>query len=173
MIDQDSIGLFLNQPSAETFSALFRMLAPRLIGYFRVRGCDVSLAEDLTQEVMLSVYRQSKTLREKDLFLPWLFKIARNALLQHVRQQGRQVPTTKLDARRHDPGVPADDLALRSRFLEWMEWLQPEEREILTLRYVEGLEYHEIAASLGIPLGTVQWRIFNCKKKLAGRFGQE
>ncbi len=172
MTEQDAIQSFLAEPSEETFSALFRFIAPRIIGYFRVRGCDVSLAEDLTQEVMLAVYRQSKTLREKEFFLPWLFKIARNALLQHVRREGRQIPTTELDIRRHDPGVPADDLVVRSRFAEWMEWLQPDEREVLMLRYVEGLEYHEIASALGIPLGTVQWRIFNCKKKLAARFGK-
>ena len=41
------------------------------------------------------------------------------------------------------------------------------EREALTLRFIEEWEYHEIAAAKAIPIGTVQWRVFNAKKKLA------
>ena len=41
----------------------------------------------------------------------------------------------------------------------------------MMLRYIEGLEYHEIAAVLDLPIGTVQWKIHNSKKKLAARFG--
>jgi DNA-directed RNA polymerase specialized sigma24 family protein len=41
------------------------------------------------------------------------------------------------------------------------------EREVMTLRFIEQWEYHEIAAAHDIPIGTVQWRVFNVKKKLA------
>jgi DNA-directed RNA polymerase specialized sigma24 family protein len=52
-------------------------------------------------------------------------------------------------------------------FTDWMEFLEPREKEALTLRFVEEWEYHEIAAAQNIPIGTVQWRVFNAKKKLA------
>ena len=48
-----------------------------------------------------------------------------------------------------------------------MAFLELREREALTLRFVEEWEYHEIAAAKNIPIGTVQWRVFNAKKKLA------
>jgi len=48
-----------------------------------------------------------------------------------------------------------------------MAFLESSEREALTLRFVEEWEYHEIAAAKNIPIGTVQWRVFNAKKKLA------
>jgi hypothetical protein len=48
-----------------------------------------------------------------------------------------------------------------------MAYLESREREALTLRFVEQWEYHEIAAAKNIPIGTVQWRVFNAKKKLA------
>jgi DNA-directed RNA polymerase specialized sigma24 family protein len=48
-----------------------------------------------------------------------------------------------------------------------MSFLESREREALTLRFVEEWEYHEIAAAKAIPIGTVQWRVFNAKKKLA------
>ena len=65
----------------------------------------------------------------------------------------------------------APDLVLRSQFAEWMAWLTPEEREIMTLRYVDELQHHEIAEVLDMPVGTVQWKIFHIKRKLAAKFG--
>jgi DNA-directed RNA polymerase specialized sigma24 family protein len=50
-----------------------------------------------------------------------------------------------------------------------MTLLESNKREALTLRYVEGWEYHEIAAAKAIPIGTVQWRVFNARKRLATR----
>jgi DNA-directed RNA polymerase specialized sigma24 family protein len=54
-----------------------------------------------------------------------------------------------------------------SEFRDWMKFLDAQERETMTLRFVEQWEYHEIAAARAIPIGTVQWRVFNSKKKLA------
>ena len=48
-----------------------------------------------------------------------------------------------------------------------MAFLDSREREVMTLRFIEQWEYHEIAAAHAIPIGTVQWRVFNAKKKLA------
>jgi DNA-directed RNA polymerase specialized sigma24 family protein len=48
-----------------------------------------------------------------------------------------------------------------------MAFLDSHEREAMKLRFIEQWEYHEIAAAHSIPIGTVQWRVFNAKKKLA------
>jgi DNA-directed RNA polymerase specialized sigma24 family protein len=48
-----------------------------------------------------------------------------------------------------------------------MSFLDSHEREVMKLRFVEHWEYHEIATAQSIPIGTVQWRVFNAKKKLA------
>jgi len=48
-----------------------------------------------------------------------------------------------------------------------MAFLDSREREVMSLRFIEQWEYHEIAAVQAIPIGTVQWRVFNAKKKLA------
>jgi RNA polymerase sigma factor (sigma-70 family) len=169
--EREAVETYLRAPSEEAYCSLFRTIAPQLVCYFRTRGCGLDLAEDLTQDVMLAVHRQSHTLRKIELFRPWLFKIARNALLQHIRVQGRQVETTELDARSQELGAPAGDPLASARFSEWMASLNREERQLMLLRYVEGLEYHEIAAVLEVPLGTVQWRIFHTKRKLAAQFG--
>jgi DNA-directed RNA polymerase specialized sigma24 family protein len=66
-----------------------------------------------------------------------------------------------LPAPNRNPFAPA------SEFSEWMKFLDPQERETMALRFIEEWEYHEIAAAQAIPIGTVQWRVFNSKKKLA------
>lgn len=166
-----AIAKFLSGTSQESFHELFSAFAPRMIGYFRARGLGTGAAEDLTQEVMWSVYRQAGALRQKESFRPWLYRIARNALLRHVRDTGRRISTVALEAGMEVAYDGAPDLLLRSQFAEWMEWLEPEERQIMILRYVDELEYHEIAEVLNLPVGTVQWKIFHTKRKLAAQFG--
>ena len=161
---------FLNRPDQESFAALFHILAPQLKAFFRARSRDLALAEDLVQDVMLTVYRKSGQVRDRTSFRGWIFKIARNALCRHYDRLTREVETVdfadvdnRLAASVHEPaGTPAFE------FRDWMAFLDAQERELMTLRFVEQWEYHEIAAARGTPIGTVQWRIFNSKRKLAG-----
>ena len=160
---------FLDSPNEDSFCALFKTFTPQLVAFFRARNCELALAEDLAQEVMLIVYRKAAQLRDRTLFRAWLFKIARNALCRHYGKQSREVETVDLAdvadrsiAASHKPtGTPAFE------FLHWMALLDSREREVMTLRFIEQWEYHEIAAAQAIPIGTVQWKVFNAKKKLA------
>jgi len=160
---------FLNAPSEDSFSDLFNTFSPQLVAFFRARNCELALAEDLAQEVMLSVYRKAAQIRDRTLFRAWLFKIARNALCRHYGKRTREVETVdltdvsdRLAAASPEPaGTPAFE------FLHWMAFLDSREREVMRLRFIEEWEYHEIAAAHAIPIGTVQWRVFNAKKKLA------
>jgi hypothetical protein len=93
-----ALEAFVACPDEERFAVLFRLLAPQLLVYFRARGCEAGVAEDLTQEVMLTLFRKVDGLRDRDLFRPWLFRIAKNALLQHLRKQGQRVETVALAA---------------------------------------------------------------------------
>lgn len=159
---------FMSAAGEETFTALFRVFAPQLAAFFRRLGVEPGIAEDLTQEVMFTVYRRAGQIRERRLFRAWLFRVARNAACRHFVQRTRQVPTVEL-ANLHEL-VAARNLSSGGagfEFDDWMKFLEPIERETMTLRFVEGWEYHEIAAAKGVPIGTVQWRVFNSKKKLA------
>jgi RNA polymerase sigma-70 factor (ECF subfamily) len=160
---------FLEAPNENSFSDLFNIITPQLIAFFRARNCELALAEDLAQEVMLIVHRKAAQIRDRTLFRAWLFKIARNALCRHYGKQTREVDTVdladvtdRLVAASHKPAAtPAFE------FQHWMAFLDSREREVMKLRFIEQWEYHEIAAAQAIPIGTVQWRVFNAKKKLA------
>jgi len=160
---------FLDTRNDDSFTNLFNLFTPQLVAFFRARGCERDLAEDLAQEVMLIVYGKAEQIRDRTLFRAWLFKIARNALCRHYGKQTREVETVdladvpdRLVAAIHKPaGTPAFE------FLHWMAFLDTREREVMRLRFIEQWEYHEIATAHAIPIGTVQWRVFNAKKKLA------
>lgn len=163
------IERFLESPNEESFADLFRVFTPQLVAFFRSRGCEVALSEDLTQEVMLTVYRKAAQVRDRSLFRAWLFKIARNILCREYGRKSREVETVDLAnvagslvaSSNKPPGTCGFE------FHDWMAFLESSEREALTLRFIEAWEYHEIAAAKNIPIGTVQWRVFNAKKKLA------
>src|ERR1700754_1090765 len=87
---------FFDFPNERSFADLFRVFRPQLLAFFRTRGCETGLAEDLAQEVMLTVHLKASQLRERKLFRAWLFKIARNALTHHYRKQAAKMQTVDL-----------------------------------------------------------------------------
>ena len=166
--DREVIDEFLGSPSEQSFERLFHAFTPQLVAFFRSRRCDLSLAEDLAQEVMIVVYRKAGQLRDRRSFRGWLFRIAVNVLCVHYSaKKAHQAEIVALETitdhvNTHQPGgAPAFE------FLRWMQFLDSREREVMKLRFIEDWEYHEIAAAHDVPIGTVQWRVFNAKKKLA------
>jgi RNA polymerase sigma-70 factor (ECF subfamily) len=164
------IARFLDEPRDESFTGLYELFTPRLVAFYRARNCDPGLSEDLAQLVMLTVYRKASQIRDRALFRAWLFRIAHNALCRHYGKQAREVETVyvedsidRLASMSAELGPPAFE------FTHWMGFLNPREREVMTLRFVEQWEYHEIASAKDMPIGTVQWIVFSAKKKLAPR----
>jgi RNA polymerase sigma-70 factor, ECF subfamily len=159
---------FLEVRSDESFAALFKIFTPQLVAFFRARGCEAA-AEDLAQEVMLTVHRKADQIRDRALFRAWVFTIARNALCRHWGRRSREVETVDLAevperlvaSAKQPAGTPAFE------FHRWMSFLDSQEGEALKLRFIDECEYHEIAEVQTIPIGTAQWRVYNAKKKLA------
>jgi len=159
---------FLAAPSEASFERVCEWLAPRLMRFFRTRGCDNSTSEELTQDVLFTVYRQSDTIRDRQMFRPWVYTVARNCLLQNVRRAKRRVQLIGVesgDLQDLDAVLPAPPVS--HSFAELIGDLGRDEQEALTLRYVDELEYGEISSILKIPVGTAKWRVFNAKLKLA------
>ena len=170
MDEKKYLAEFLLQQSEEAFCALFEAVYARVRRYFLLRGLDAMTAEDLAQNVLVTVYRRANEIREPELFFGWLFAVARNELLRHVRQAQRQAGTVEYEPLSEAlaeqlVGEPTGFQGLQLQ--DWLSYLEPAERDLIVLRFVEELSYEELAVALSIPLGTVKWRLFNAKQKLA------
>lgn len=165
MDEQQAIRLFLDDRTDEAFCALFAAVYPRARRYFLVRNVDEMTAEELAQTVLFKIYQKAGELKDHGLFHGWLFAIARNELLQHWRRQQARIETVELEPLAETLTIRPAGL-LQAEFDEWLSFLEPNERELALLRFVEGLTYEELTAALGIPLGTVESRLFSVRKKL-------
>jgi RNA polymerase sigma-70 factor (ECF subfamily) len=174
--ERQAIAGFLSERTEERFCALFDAFYGRLCRYFEARTVDRACAEELAENVMFQVYRHVSQLRDGASFHGWIFQIARNEFLQHRRKSAAALPTVEYEplARRL-----ADTLESGARvdgggpFRDWMSKMDETEREILILRFVEDLDYPEISEALGIPVGTIKWKVFNAKRKLAAVTGRK
>lgn len=142
---------------------------------------DAGVAEDLTQETFLKAYRALGSYDPRWKLASWLLKIAHNATIDHLRRQRLDTrpleggadedaagPIAQLaDGSMPDPEQAARGHALARDLQAAVGALEPAYRELMLLRFQEGLAYHEIAAVTGLPLGTVKVRIHRGRKRLA------
>jgi RNA polymerase sigma-70 factor (ECF subfamily) len=142
---------------------------------------DSQTAEDLAQEVFVKAYRHLGSYDPRRKFASWLFKVAHNTTIDHLRRA--QLDTVPLAAEHAEDGgglmaVLADDSAESpaaaaerrdmARALERaIGRLRPDYREAVVLRYVEGLAYQEICEVLALPVGTVKTNLHRARKELA------
>lgn len=132
---------------------------------------DHTVAEDVTQEVWIKVYRSLATFNERARFSTWLFRVTRNTCLDTVRAgKHRPVPVEIFDTVAL-PGDLADEVALTTSVEAAMASLQPEDRDAFSAVALFGLSYVEAASQLGVPAGTVKSRVFRARRSLAHALG--
>jgi RNA polymerase sigma factor (sigma-70 family) len=168
--DKRVVETFLKDRTEESFLPLFAAFCVRIRRFFVLHGLDTHVAEDLSQEVFVKVYRKANELRDADRFFPWMYAIARNVLISHWRQQKTRIVETELEPlAREETGVFVSETEgiPKLRLMEWLERLETEERDLVLLRFVDGLSYKELAVALNAPVGTIKWRISEVRRKLA------
>lgn len=135
-------------------------------------------AEDLAQEVFLRAYRSLGGFRGQSSFYTWLYKIALNTCRNYYRTMGRRPEGSAIDGEGvldslESSNPDPESAAFRSETLEVvkvsLESLPPEQREAVVLCDLEGLSYEEMAAVIGIPVGTVRSRVFRGRRALQRR----
>jgi RNA polymerase sigma-70 factor, ECF subfamily len=148
------------------FEELVELYQPRL-RYFLAKmiGADQA-ADDLLQEVWLDVYRGMARLADPGAFPAWLYRIARHRAVGELRK--RRQPLTSLEG--IDLAEPGEDDDFSAEDAERVHAalgrLAPEHREVLLLRFIEGMAYEDIAGVTRCPLGTVRSRIHYAKRAL-------
>ncbi len=146
---------------------------------------DRQLAEDLAQETFIKALNAIATYKPEYKFSSWIFKIANNAAIDHLRR--RDLDTLSLDGspnattadeieatalqvgdRAQGPLAELESRELGSAIEEAIGLLRPEYRSCILLRHVEGMAYEEIAQLLDLPLGTVKTYIHRARNELRG-----
>ncbi len=138
-------------------------------GYLR-RFVSVDEVDDLLQIVFLEVWRSRSRVDSGRPFEAWLFGIARKRAIDHLRRRRHEI--VSVDALRELSGEDGD------RIVDRMAWatevqaaltqLSVDQQEVIEMSYFRDLTQQQIAATLGIPIGTVKARMARGMRKLAG-----
>ncbi|MDU9005358.1 sigma-70 family RNA polymerase sigma factor [Sedimentitalea todarodis] len=144
------------------FSALFDFFAPRLKGFIMRSGASAHRAEEIVQDVMLTVWRKSVMYDpHRAQVSAWIYQIARNRQIDIARRENRPMP----EELREDPGAEPDAsqiLGLEQEaglLKQALARLTPEQREMIEKAYMGEMTHQEISAQTGLPLGTIKSRI--------------
>ena len=157
----------------DAFVLLFKRYAPKIKGYMLRATRDERKADDLTQEVMLRVWRRAGSFQpERAAFSTWVFTIARNARIDQFRREKHPEvdltdPTTVVSPD-ESPDKTVDRLGQRTRLLEAISSLPKEQASVLLSAYYDDKSLRQVAEEQQVALGTVKSRVRLAFKRLRG-----
>ncbi len=144
------------------FGQLFDYFAPRLKGFVMRSGVGAAQAEEIVQDVMLTVWRKASMFDpHRAQASAWIYQIARNRQIDIIRKEHRPIP----DELAQDPGSEPDASQILAfdqeaeQLKTAIDQLGPDQKDMIEKAYLGGLTHQEISAQTGLPLGTVKSRI--------------
>ncbi len=171
----------------ELFETLVRRYQVRVVSHVTRMVGSREDALDLAQEIFLKVFQALDRFNPAYKFSTWLFRIAGNAAIDHLRK--RRPKTVPLETPDPDGGSPPYPAEQRSNWLDpygelrntergeaihrAIQELPPDFRELIALRHFAGLSYEEIALVKKMPLGTVKNKLFRARVVLKDRLAGE
>jgi RNA polymerase sigma-70 factor, ECF subfamily len=162
--------------SREAFDELVLRYQGPVLNLVRAMTAGDGDAEDLAQEAFVRAWRSIASFRSDSTFRTWVFGIAINVVRTHRGKRARlrrlfwsppveESRIDPLDRASADDGIEAP-LAMREVIDRALATLPEDMRAAVVLRDVQGLDYREIAATLDLPIGTVESRIFRARQRL-------
>jgi RNA polymerase sigma-70 factor (ECF subfamily) len=168
--------------SREAFDELVRRHRNHIYTLIRTIAGDAADADDLTQECFVRAYVAIVRFRQEGTFRTWITRIAVNVVRTHLarrRRGGRydvsldvpgdidsREPAYEIDAASMVSSDVEATLSRRQAIVRALAMLPEECRVAVTLRDVQGFEYHEIAEVLNVPIGTIESRVFRARRRL-------
>lgn len=151
----------------DAFAELVSGYTPRLRYYLQKLVGDTLEGDDLLQDVWFDVFKALPRLADPRAFPAWLYRLARDRAFRRLRRHRPTRPPAPEDGLAERPDreeeFTADDVAWVHAALDR---LPPEHREVLVLRFLEGMAYEDVARVVGCPLGTIKSRIHHAKRGL-------
>jgi RNA polymerase sigma-70 factor (ECF subfamily) len=182
--DDELVGRIL-AGEEDLFEVLVRRYQSRVLAHVARMVGNRDDALDLSQEIFLKVFGALDRYNPAYKFSTWLFRIAGNAAIDHLRKRRpRTVPLevhdadgrmSSLEYKSHDldPYGELRNLERGSAIARAISALPVEFRELITLRHFGGLSYEEIADVKQMPLGTVKNKLFRARAVLKERLSGE
>lgn len=160
----------------EALAALYQTYYPKVYSYAFLHLGDVHAAEDLASEVMLKVLESLRSYRFKGLpFAAWVFRIARNKLIDLHRRRRRRGEVSlgeALSATLANPQALAERTLERGQLQVALKYLTDEQRQVIVLKFIEGLDNASIARILDRSEGAIkslQHRALNALRRILTR----
>lgn len=147
----------------DSFGRLARRYYASMVAVAYSILADHQLAEDAAQEAFARALTNLRKLRKPDKFAPWLAQICRNVAKDMVAAKARPINPRDLYGA-PDSNKPDDSIEAVRRAIEQ---LSVSAREVIVLRYYNGLSYEEISSVLGISKATINGRLTRAKRKMA------
>jgi RNA polymerase sigma-70 factor, ECF subfamily len=170
--DEAAFNELVRAHQAQVYRLLFRMLA------------DAAEAEDVAQEVFVSVFKSIDSFRGDSALSTWLYRIAANHAKNRIKYLARRARATEqpldelsegrlavgLTARTDGPDQWFESKEASTHMEQAFASLEPEQRLLLTLRDLENMSYEEIRQVSGLPIGTVKSKLHRARMALHERF---
>ena len=172
--DAQVIALAREAP-AEALDVIYGAYRIRIHSFLLRLVGDPETADDVSQETFTKAYRAIGTLSETHAVLPWLYRIANNTAIDHLRRRKRSpwVAIAGLIGTREEPTARAgqDGVPEREHLRTVLAGLPPENAAALLLHAVEGYSYKEIAEIQGCTLTAVRSRIARARAGFKATYG--
>lgn len=144
------------------FADLFDHFAPRLKGFIMRSGTGSGQAEEIVQDVMLTVWRKADQFDpERAQVSAWIYQITRNRQIDMIRKEKRPLPEELGEDPSSEPDA-SQILAVEQEaghLKKALSQLNPDQREVIEKAYLGELTHQEISTQTGLPLGTIKSRI--------------
>lgn len=170
---EDAFGVLYQRYLKKVYNLVYRMVGPRD-------------AEEVTQESFLQAYRTLKRFRGDARFYTWLYRVASNTALQHLRKRGRRekrstsyeameaaapgLVETLTSSDSNDPHKAAEEAELQEHVKEVLEGLPPNQKLVMLLGPIQGMSYDEMAKVLETSVPVVKARLHRARENLRKRF---
>ncbi len=159
------------------YERLLKSILPGLQGFVRMRLGDPASVEDVVQTVLLSIHRARHTYRPERRFAPWMWAIARNAVIDAQRARSvrrwREVSLEAVGEAAQPQAPEPEDASLSPEISHALAQLPASQREAVELIHLKGLSVAEAAAQVGISRGALRVRAHRGYRALRARLRAE